>query len=207
MKSTGESHMNVEPNVKRSKNLITWSCIYLATSWLVVVSGFLNSDPNKFVITDLLVIVLIPVSIVTFVVNFRWVRSLIITARQIQPEGIGYRQGWAFWSWVTPIAAFFIPRRLITRPFESFAGFTGRSNILATNLWWGFFIASGVMDNLSFRAGLGTSELVPFFDLLSAIFLTIAFPQWKVIIETVTSAQAASVEQLLSSHLSSNPQE
>ena len=71
----------------------------------------------------------------------------------------------------------------------------------------GFFIASGVMDNLSFRAGLGTSELVPFFDLLSAIFLTIAFPQWKVIIETVTSAQAASLEQLSSSHLGSSPQE
>ncbi|MCX6443849.1 MAG: hypothetical protein NTW43_06725 [Actinobacteria bacterium] len=75
--------MNIEPNVKRSKNLITWSGIYLATSWLVVVSGFLNSDPNEFVITDLLAIVLIPVFIVTFVFNFRWVRSLIITARQI----------------------------------------------------------------------------------------------------------------------------
>lgn len=63
------------------------------------------------------------------------------------------------------------------------------------------------MDNLSFRAGLSAPEVVPFFDLLSAIFLTIAFPQWKVIIETVTSAQAASVEQLSSSHLSSSPQE
>jgi hypothetical protein len=199
--------MNFEPNVKRSKNLITWGGIYLASSWLVVVSGFMNSDPDKFVIADLLIIVFIPVLIITFVVNFRWVRSLMITARQIQPEGIGYRQGWAFWSWVTPFAAFFIPRRLIMRSFDCFAGFTGRSNILATNLWWGFFIASGVMDNLSFRAGLSAPEAVPYFDLLSAIFLTIAFPQWKVIIETVTSAQTASVEQLISSQLSSNPQE
>jgi hypothetical protein len=200
------SYLYVEPNVKRSKNLITWSGIYLATCWLIVVTGFINSDPNVFVITDLFVILAIPVFITTFIINFLWVRSLIISARQIQPAGIGYRQGWAFWSWVTPIASFWIPRRLITRPFECFAWFTGRSNILVTNMWWGFFVASLVMDNFSFRAGINFPEAVPFFDLLGAIFLTIAFPQWKTIIETVTSAQAASMERMISQQQNTNPQ-
>ena len=199
--------MNIQQNVKRSKNLITWGGIYLATCWLIVFSGYVNSDPDKFVMTDLFGLLFIPAAITAFVLNFLWVRSLMITSRQIQPEGIGYRQGWAFWSWVTPFASLFIPRRLITRSFESFAGFTGKSNFLVTNLWWGFFIASSVMDNLSFRAAISEPDIVPFFDLLSAIFLTIAFPQWKKVVETVTSAQGDVVEQFNSSQQESNPQE
>lgn len=206
MKGSDMSYIYVEPNVKRSKNLIIWSGLYLASAWLIVVTGFINSDPNRFVITDLFAIVAFAVFLTTFIINFLWVRSLIITARQIQPAGIGYRQGWAFWSWVTPIASFWIPRRLITRPFECFAWFTGRSNILATNLWWGFFLASAIMDNFSFRAGISMPEIVPYFDLLSAIFLTVAYPQWKTIIETVTSAQAASVERMISLQQGSTPQ-
>jgi hypothetical protein len=188
----------VEPNVKRSKNVILWSALYLGASWLSSIASFINMDANKFMITDLLTILIIPTLIGAFVFNFQWVRSLMITARHIHPTGIGYRQGWAFWSWVTPIAFFWIPRRLITRSFDCFASFIGRPNSLQTNVWWGFFLGSIVVGNFSVRAAFTMPELVAVLDLISTILLTIAFPQWRRVVETVTATQALAVEQSMS---------
>jgi hypothetical protein len=157
-------------------------------------------------ITDLLTILIIPSLICAFVFNFQWVRSLMITAKHVYPSGIGYRQGWAFWSWLTPFALFWIPRRLITRSFDCFATFLGRSNSLQTNVWWGFFLGSIVIGNFSVRAAFTMPELVTALDLISTILLTIAFPQWKKVVETVTEAQALTVELIVSQQQSNGSQ-
>jgi hypothetical protein len=197
----------IESNVKRSKALILWSALYLGASWISTVASFMNSDSTEFKASDLLSLSLFPTTICALIYTFTWVRSLIVTARYIQPAGIGYRQGWAFWSWLTPFACFWIPRRLITRPFECFTWFTGRSNFLSTNIWWGNWIISLVISNLSLRAVFNAPELVPGLDLVSTIFLTIAFPQWKRIIESVTSAQSAAMEKLMNKHESNTSQD
>ena len=197
----------IDPNVKRSKTLILWSALYLGACWISTAASFLNPDAAEFKATDLLSLFLIPTTICALIYTFRWVRSLIVTARFIQPAGIGYRQGWAFWSWLTPFACFWIPRRLITRPFECFAWFTGRSNFLSTNMWWGNWIASLVISNFSFRAVFNAPEAVPGLDLLSTIFLTIAFPQWKKIVETVTSAQSDAMQKIMNEHQKTTAQD
>jgi hypothetical protein len=200
--------MYVEPNIKRGKTLILWSALYLGASWLSTMASFINPGADRFMITDLLTILILPSVICAFIFCFLWVRSLIITARYIQPVGIGYRQGWAFWSWLTPIASYWIPRRLITRPFECFAWFTGKSNSLQTNLWWGFFLGSQIVSYFSIRAALTPTGLylVAVLDLVSTVLLTIAFPQWKKIVETVTAAQGAAVERIMNQQQSSGTQ-
>ena len=196
-------NMYVEPNIKRGKTLILWSALYLGASWLSVIAGLINPGMPELMITDILTIFLIPAGLCALIFVSLWVRSLVITARYIQPAGIGYRQGWAFWSWVTPIASLWIPRRLIMRSFECFAWFTGRSNFLPTNLWWGLFVATQVADTFSFRASLSFPEVAIIFDFISAIILTIAFPQWKKIVETVTAAQGAAVERIVNQQANS----
>jgi hypothetical protein len=202
------SNIYIEPNVKRARTLILWSALHLGASWLGTMASFINPDPNKFMITDLLTILILPSVICAFIFCSQWVRSLIVTARYIQPAGIGYRQGWAFWSWLTPIASFWIPRRLITRPFECFAWFVGRPNSLQTNLWWIFFVASQIISSFSVCAALATPglELVAVLDLISTILLTIAFPQWKKIVETVTAAQDKAVEKIMTQQQSNGLQ-
>jgi hypothetical protein len=197
------STMHVEPNIKRGKTLILWSALYLGASWLSVIAGLINPGMPVLMITDILTIFIIPAGICVLIFLSLWVRSLIITARYIQPAGIGYRQGWAFWSWFTPIACFWIPRRLITRPFDCFAWFTGRSNFLPTNLWWGLFVASQAVGYFSIRVSINFPEVANIFDIISAIILTIAFPQWKKIVEAVTAAQGAAVERITSQQTNS----
>ena len=187
----------VEPVVRRSNNLVLWSALYLGACWLSSIASYINMDANRFMITDLLIVLIIPSMIGAFIFNFQWVRSLMITARHIYPAGIGYRQGWAFWSWLTPIALFWIPRRLITRSFDCFASFTGKPNSLQTNVWWGFFLGSTVIGNFSVQAAFTMPELVAGLDLISTILLTIAFPQWRKVVETVTAAQALALERIM----------
>lgn len=175
-----------------------WSALYLGACWLGSIAGFINPDATSFMITDLLLFLVIPSALCAFIFSVLWVRSLILTAKYIQPNGIGYRQGWAFWSWLTPIAFFWIPRRLITRSFDCFASFIGRPNSLQTNVWWGFFLGSIVVGNFSVRAAFTMPELVAVLDLISTILLTIAFPQWRRVVETVTATQALAVEQSMS---------
>ena len=199
------STVYVEPNVKRSKTLILWSALYLGALWIGALAGFVNPDATNFTIADLIIALFLLPMICAFIFCVQWVRSLIITARYIQPNGIGYRQGWAFWSWLTPIVSFWIPRRLITRPFDCFAWFNGSSNSLQTNLWWGFFVGSQVVSNVSISAAFALPGLVEVLDLISTILLTIAFPQWKKIVETVTAAQEAAVERMMNQQQSNGP--
>jgi len=199
------SNLYLEPSVNRSKTLMLWSALYLGACWLGSIAGFINPDATSFMITDLLLFLVIPSALCAFIFSVLWVRSLILTAKYIQPNGIGYRQGWAFWSWLTPVAGLWIPRRLITRPFECFVWFIGGPNSLRTNLWWGFFLGSQVISYVSISAALAMPELVEVLDLISTIFLTIAFPQWKKIVETVNAAQAAAVERIMNQQQSNGP--
>ena len=57
-------------------------------------------------------------------------------------------------------------------------------------VWWGFWGASGIVDTQSLRASIAESEGAVYLSILSAILLTIAFPKWKLIVETVSKNQS-----------------
>ncbi len=176
-------------NEKRAKKVITWSTIYLVTSWFSVLAEILNPNSDDFKITDLLYFFVVPAIIISIVFTWHWLRSVVISAQSIDPNGIGYRQGWAFWGWVTPLACWWIPRRLVDRSQKVFTSYLGEVNSLQLGVWWGFWVASGIVDTFNFRASMAESEGAVYLSILSAILLTIAFPKWKFIVETVSKNQ------------------
>jgi len=176
-------------NQKRGKSVITWSAIYLIASWLSITADLLNPNSDTLKISDLLYLPIIPAIIVTFFLTWRWLRSVVISAKLIDSDAIGYRQGWAFWGWVTPIALFWIPRRLVERSQQVFTSYLGQEYTLKLSAWWGLFIANLIIGNLSFRAYIAGAEGLVYVDIINAIILTIAFPKWKLIVETVTNTQ------------------
>jgi hypothetical protein len=184
--------MNLEAeltNEKRGKSVITWSAIFLVTTWLSIMADILNPNADIFKITDLLYFPVVPALITTYILTWRWLRSVVISAKLIDPVEIGYRQGWAFWGWVTPIAFLWIPRRLVERSQKVFTSYLGEEYTLRLGGWWGLFVATIIIDNLSFRAYIAGAEGLVYVDIVSAIILTIAFPKWKLIVETVTNTQ------------------
>ena len=185
--------MNFEDGIRnenRAKNVITWSAIYLVASWLSVLAEILNPNSDDLKITDLLYFFAVPAIITSIVFTWHWLRSVVISAQSIDPKGIGYRQGWAFWGWVTPLAAWWIPRRLVDRSQTVFTTYLGEVNSLHLGVWWGFWVASGIVDTQSLRASIAESEGAVYLSILSAILLTIAFPKWKLIVETVSKNQS-----------------
>ena len=178
-------------NEKRGKSVITWSAIFLIASWLSITADLLNPDSDTLKISDLLYLPIIPAIFVTYFLTWRWLRSVVISAKLIDSVSVGYRQGWAFWGWVTPIAFLWIPRRLVERSHKVFTSYLGEDYTLRLGGWWGLFVATIIIDNFSFRAsvtGAGAEGLV-YVDIVSTILLTIAFPKWKLIVETVSNTQ------------------
>ena len=188
-----EANLTIE---KRAKNVITWSGIYLVTSWLSVVGELLNPDSSTTKISDLLYLPVVPALIIAFVITWRWLRSLMITAYSIDSTAIGYRQGWAFWGWITPIASWWIPRRLLDGSHAVFTSYAGLENTLRLGSWWGLFVASSIIDNLSFRASFSGNNSVVVLNIVSEILMTIAFPKWKVIVQTVSNSQHRAIARM-----------
>ena len=176
-------------NEKRGKSVITCSAIFLVTTWLSIMADILNPNADIFKITDLLYFPVVPALITTYILTWRWLRSVVISAKLIDSVAIGYRQGWAFWGWVTPIALFWIPRRLVERSQQVFTSYLGQEYTLKLSAWWGLFIANLIISELSFRAYIAGAEGLVYVDIVSAILLTIAFPKWKLIVETVSNTQ------------------
>jgi hypothetical protein len=176
-------------NRKRSQNVITWSALYLAAIWLSILGEFLNPNSDVLKITDLLYVLYVPAIITAFILTWRWLRSIVRSTKLVYSAGVGYRQGWAFWGWVTPFALFWIPRRLVERSQRVFTAYLGEEYTLRLGAWWGLFVATVIIDNFSFRAFIAGAEGLVYLDMVSAVLLTIAFPKWKLIVETVTNSQ------------------
>ena len=176
-------------NEKRGKSVITWSAVYLIAAWLSITADLLNPDSNTLMISDLLYLPIFPALIGAFFLTWRWLRSLVLSAKVIDPVAIGYRHGWAFWGWFTPIVWFWIPRRLLDRSQGVFTSYSRVENSLRLGPWWGLFIASSLVDYISFRAFAAGAENLVYLDIVGAILLTIAYPKWKLIVETLSNSQ------------------
>ena len=71
--------MNFEDGIRnenRAKKVITWSAIYLVTSWLSVLAEILNPNSDDLKITDLLYFFAVPTIITSIVFTWHWLRSV-----------------------------------------------------------------------------------------------------------------------------------
>jgi hypothetical protein len=179
----------------RAKTLQTLSTVFLLSNWLGLTADFLTQDGNSSFIAIVFYIVAIPVGVTSLIYVSQWTKSLMETSRQIQPEGFGYRQGWSFWAWVTPVMSFWVPKRLVDNTYLIFRTYVGAERTLNTSKWWTYFVANALVGLIAFP-GEGAFAINFFFALISTLFLTAAYPLWKQVVTEVTAAQVEALEKL-----------
>ena len=179
----------------RGNRLQTLSLLFLASNWVGLAAEFLTQGGNNLNIAFLLYLFILPVGITSLVYVSQWTKSLMETSRIIQPEGFGYRQGWSFWAWVTPVMSFWVPKRLVDNTYFIFRDYIGAEKTLNMSKWWGYFVANALVGLISFP-GEGNFSFNIFFSLISTILLTVAYPLWITVVKDVTAAQVEALEKL-----------
>jgi hypothetical protein len=179
----------------RAKTLQTLSTVFLLSNWLGLAADFLTQDGNSSFVAIIFYIVAIPVGVTSLIYVSQWTKSLMETSRQIQPEGFGYRQGWSFWAWVTPVMSFWVPKRLVDNTYFIFRTYVGAERTLNTSKWWTYFVANALVGLIAFP-GEGSFAINFFFALVSTLFLTAAYPLWNQVVTEVTAAQVEALEKL-----------
>ena len=191
--------LRITPEIeeKRSKKVILWSGLYLLGSFIslqrISISG---TDFTEFHPIDVLVYFSVAVSIPNCFFLWEWVKSLIITSRSIQPEGFGYRDGWAFWGWITPVFSWWVPKRLIDNTSLIFAIYTGRDRLISTTKWWAIFVSSSIIGILGFNIGSQQNAFGTIASIISTVLLALAFPLWKKVVEETSLAHQAALVKL-----------
>lgn len=190
---------------KRAHRLINFSLLYLLSTWIVAIVVFFDVDRGtvggELASTEITWVILVqaalfPFFIAIIVFGTLWLRGLILTSRSIQPEGFGYRQGWAFWGWVTPLAQWWIPKRLIDNTTAIFDEFVGNNVLRNTSRWWTLWVLSSVISLIAGPMGYISQDLVNIFGVASVAVMTLSFPLWRDVIEESTAAQREAITKL-----------
>lgn len=122
-------------------------------------------------------------------IAWRWLRTVYIAAARIQPGGIGYRQGWTFWGWVTPVVFLWIPKRIIESCFRIFLQFSRKQGDLDTGFWWGTWIGSNLLGWFSFTlSAVGEDGASTVFGVIDSVLLTLSLPGWLKVVEKLSKA-------------------
>ncbi len=190
---------------KRAHRLINFSLLYLLSTWIAAIVVFFDVNKGKIgedlASTEITWVVLVQVALSPFfiaiiVFGTLWLRGLILTSRSIQPEGFGYRQGWAFWGWVTPLAQWWIPKRLIDNTTAIFDEFVGNKVLRNTTRWWTLWVLSSVISLIAGPMEYFSQDLVNIFGVVSVAVMTLSFPLWRNVIEESTAAQREAITKL-----------
>ena len=193
----------VKTHLLLAKRTKVVSAAYLIASWLSTLIFLLpeSNDSDLFTPTFLLSTVVLIAAITTLIsaliYAWKWLRSIHITANEISSGGVGLSQGWAFWSWIVPVVAFWFPPKIIRNCYNIFQSALPSNKLaeLKLGIWWFLYLVSTWIGNYSFSTSLSNSRsTVTALDLLSVITLTIAYPFWIRIIDQVTSAQDLAIE-------------
>ena len=122
-------------------------------------------------------------------IAWRWLRTAYIAAARIQPGGIGYRQGWTFWGWLTPVVSLWFPKKIIEACFGIFLQFSKKQGGMDTGFWWGTWIGANIVSWVSFRlSAVGEEGVATVFDVISSVLLTLSLPGWLKVVEQLSKA-------------------
>lgn len=181
----------MDRNEVRARRVIAVSVTYWIVTLAAAIAGIFSRDDAEVTAGDLISLLFVPVTLAAWLQTWAWLRPVVAAARPLDPQTFQYRAGWALWGWVTPIAAFWIPRRLLDRSHQLLSRTSGHVGTLATSVWWGLFVAVNVLDWLSMR--LAATELPGWWvvDLVSAGLLTIALPLWLTVVRELTACHAS----------------
>lgn len=190
---------------KNARRLINFSLIHLVGTWIAAVIVFFDVERGKIggelTSTEITWVTLVQTSLLPFyiavlVFGTLWVRAMMRTSRSIQPEGFGYRQGWSFWGWVTPIAQWWIPKRLIDHTTSIFDEFVGVSVERKSGRWWALWVLASVTSLIGSTLGFASENLLNISGVVSAAVMTLAFPLWRDVVENSSASHRAAITKL-----------
>ncbi len=189
-------HPAIDGAEKNARHLINFSLLFLLSSWAVALVAFVDVPENELSWVALVQLASLPINIALLVYGTIWVKGLMVTSRFIQPEGFGYRQGWSFWGWITPIAQWWIPKRLVDYTTAIFDEFVVNSPLRKTAQWWALWVSISVLDLIGALIGLFDRDTSNAIGILSVIALTYSFPIWRTVVENATESQSSAIKKL-----------
>lgn len=169
--------------------LISASRMYLVVSWVYVAVSLLG-DSDELLALALFAIVglaIVAFSIYALVIASQWMGWVYRAAVEARPGEVTVSKNWAFWGWVTPIASLWMPKKFIDQCQKAFNGAVPEFKVSDTGKWWGFFIASSLLDYVSFKAsGSSGPNTLLLIDFVSALCLTMAYQPWVNLVANIS---------------------
>jgi hypothetical protein len=136
----------------------------------------------------------------TWIVGSLWLSRARANAVLIAPDRVRLSAVWAWLGWVVPVVCFWFPKLLVDdswRITSSVAAVGARGRYRGTGLWWGLWIAYGLLGtvagNLVFQNGIMGNDVrqgvVPALDIAVAILGILAFAAWVPVVRGLSQAQ------------------
>lgn len=145
--------------------------------------------------------------VVTALVSGTWIYRASWNASQIQPSKDRITPGWAIGWFFIPILAFWKPYRAMVQTGNSSAdpqGDIDESPPGYVTLWWGLWVVTNIVGNLSFRLSnraetIEDFRLIKTIDLVTAPAAIVTALLFMRLIKTITAAQLDKHPALLGS--------
>jgi hypothetical protein len=127
-------------------------------------------DPTPGGPADGATVIAFPIVLACFVLVGRWIYLTNANAHVFSDE-MTIRPGWAVGWFFVPIANLFMPYQGVKetwRESHEAAGQFESEETLLLPWWWGLWIVTNILANLTFTLGAATMEIAPYLDLLSS---------------------------------------
>lgn len=172
----------LRPNDQRSKIAIVFIWIAMAFDVIIVISDWFqyrllndikigkiitpevaNSNDSRQMIVYILALVVMIISIVTYIMWFRRAYYNL----HLKSKYLSYGEGWAAGSWFVPILAWFRPVQIMNEMYRETNNLLYKAelsknkevNLSMVSIWWTFWVIVNISSNISTRYSMGHNEL------------------------------------------------
>lgn len=140
--------------------------------------------------------------VVTGFVCLKWIYRMSLNAHALT-KGLTITPGWAIGWYFVPIASLFKPFQALKEAWQASAQPTAWRSVDTPGilrLWWGLWLASGILSNISFRVSMSakTTDMLVLSDGLDLVIAIVGVPLNLVfirIVEQMKTFQASTLSQ------------
>ncbi|MBL0886513.1 DUF4328 domain-containing protein [Myceligenerans indicum] len=167
-----------------------------ASVWSDAAEQGIAYEDVELVAYDWVVVLLVPLTLATYVVGCLWLYQSRTFADAVNPAyHHRLRPVWAWISWFIPVVALWFPYLVVADVRRA----TARNRLMAgMGLWWACWLVPGVCDQITTQltgGWLGTLPLTPavaaypLFEWLAALLVCVGCWLWVAMIRELTAAQ------------------
>lgn len=140
--------------------LVRWSFIAIlaiTAGLLALAAVAVPRSGTAIAFLNLAPLILFAVILASHILTLTWIYRAHANLRQATPDGLEFTPGWAVGWYFVPIANLFKPYQAMRELWASSQGYSDRYGDEAPRtikLWWGFWIAGGLLSNILGAAGI-----------------------------------------------------